>query len=77
MLKAKQLNMFMPQDRDISEPMAKGVRQKLEKSAKKIPSVTIGNLTLTKHNSKLGNRSFTEQKTPKFFSIVRCAWIGV
>ena len=70
MLKDYTTEHVMPQDRDLSEEWQRGVRQKLDEEVQKKYLHTIGNLTLTKHNSKLGNRSFTEKKLLVVFSIV-------
>ena len=61
----------MPQDRDLSEEWQKELGKNWRKVQKKYLH-TIGNLTLTKHNSKLGNRSFTEKKLLVFLNSPLC-----
>ena len=61
----------MPQDRDLSEEWQKELGKNWREVQKKYLH-TIGNLTLTKHNSKLGNRSFIEKKLLVFLNSPLC-----
>ena len=61
----------MPQDKDLSEEWQKELGENWEEIQKKYLH-TIGNLTLTKYNAKLGNKSFTEKKLLVFLNSPLC-----
>lgn len=61
----------MPQDKDLSEEWQKELGENWKEIQKKYLH-TIGNLTLTKYNAKLGNKSFTEKKLLVFLNSPLC-----